>query len=178
MAKVTYAKKANMGFARAAATHANLKRGGVFMQQIKKILYPMDLTAKNEKIIPYVQSMAQAHQAQVHILNVVEDIKTWAGFYVPHLNLDDLSDQMITGAQKKLKEYVSEHMGDPANLTLNVVVGDPAICIVDYVTQNGIDLVVMGTHGRSGLEHAIMGSVAEKVLRKTPAPVFIINTAH
>ena len=148
------------------------------MLELKKILFALDLSANNQKLIPYVESMAQAHGADLHILNVVEDINAWAGFYVPHLNLEELTDEMVKGARKKLAEYVSEFMGEPSKYTLKVMVGDPAQCIVQYVEENGIELVLMGTHGRSGLEHAIMGSVAEKVLRRTPAPVMVVNTAR
>lgn len=148
------------------------------MLELKKILFALDLSADNKKLIPYVESMARAHGAQLHILNVVEDINSWAGFYVPHLNLEELTGEMVKGARKKLKEYVAEFMGDPNRYTLDVMVGDPAQSIVEYVQDNNIELVIMGTHGRSGLEHAIMGSVAEKVLRRTPAPVMVVNTAR
>lgn len=142
---------------------------------LKEILFPVDLSADNHKILPFVKELAAKLGGNLHVLNVVEDIEGYASFYVPHTSLDKLSGEVVNAASQKLSEFAAQHLADMGHITTKVVMGDPARLIVDYVKENGIQVVVMGTHGRTGLEHVIFGSVAEKVVKNSPVPVMTIN---
>jgi nucleotide-binding universal stress UspA family protein len=82
--------------------------------------------------------------------------------------------EIVQGAEKKLEEFVEEHF-QGVSPKAKVVLGDAAEEVLNYVRSEGIDLVIMGTHGRKGLEKVVFGSVAERVLQKSPVPVLTIN---
>ena len=77
-------------------------------------------------------------------------------------------------AEKKLQEFVGEHFRTDSP-KMQVLLGDPAEEILKYAQSEGIDLIIIGTHGRKGLEHIIFGSVAERVVKKSPVPVLTVN---
>jgi nucleotide-binding universal stress UspA family protein len=86
--------------------------------------------------------------------------------------LQELADQ----AAKHLGEWrrEAEGLGAPS-VAATTAIGEPAVEIVGYAKEHGIDLLVLGTHGRTGLEHALMGSVAERVVRRARCPVLTVH---
>jgi nucleotide-binding universal stress UspA family protein len=78
-------------------------------------------------------------------------------------------------AEKAMNRVCEEQLQDCPNFQKRIVSGDPATTILKAIDSEGIDLVIMGTHGRKGLEHAIFGSVAENVVKKSPVPVLVVN---
>jgi nucleotide-binding universal stress UspA family protein len=145
------------------------------MVEIKNVLYPIDFSDNNRKILPYVKLVTQKLGASLHLINVIRDLNNYAGFYVPHTNLEGLIRDIAAEADKKLQEFVEENLGDIEEVKTKVVTGNPANEIVAYVKEAGIDLIVMGTHGRTGLDRAIFGSVAEKVVKHSTVPVMTVN---
>jgi nucleotide-binding universal stress UspA family protein len=89
--------------------------------------------------------------------------------------LDNFEEELVQRAEKKLQEFTSEFFADNPGARSKVVSGDPAEEILNYIEAESIDLVMMGTHGRKGLEKAIFGSVADQVVKKSPVPVMTIN---
>jgi nucleotide-binding universal stress UspA family protein len=140
----------------------------------KAILFPVDFSENNLRVAPCVQDMLAAHGSILHLLYVVRDISHFAGFYVPHSSLDGMLQDVTQGAQRKLDQFRQDHFAD-ARVVARVLVGEAAEGIVAYARDNRIDLIVMGTHGRRGLEHAIFGSVAEKVVKNSAVPVLTVN---
>ena len=106
---------------------------------------------------------------------MLEDIHHYAGLYVPHPSLGTLETELMKGAQEKLKDFQEEHLYGKI-VRSAVVVGDPAEEIIRYASDNDIDLILMGTHGRKGLDRVIFGSVVEKVVKSSPVPVLTVNT--
>jgi len=145
------------------------------MDGFKNILYPVDLAETSLKIIPFVRTMADKFQAKIHLLNVVQDLENLSGFYVPHPSLEIFAKELNTAAQEKLRQFHDEHMADMPDVEYATILGDPAEQIVKYVKDQGIDLIIMGTHGKKGLDKLIFGSVAEKVVKMSPVPVLTIN---
>ncbi|MBU0515970.1 MAG: universal stress protein [Proteobacteria bacterium] len=148
------------------------------MVEIKQILYPIDFSDNNRKIVPYVQMMAAKLGAGLHLLNVLRDLDAYAGFYVPHTNIEALIGEIAGQADQKMQEFVESDLADVSSVKTRVVTGDPAREIVKYAQENDIGLIVMGTHGRSGLDRAIFGSVAEKVVKHSTVPVLTVNPHH
>lgn len=140
----------------------------------RNVLFPVDFSENNLRVVPYVQDVAAAHGSTLHLLYVVRDLSHFAGFYVPHPNLDGMVQEVAQGARRKMEQFVQTHFPD-AQATGRVLVGDAADAIIKYARENMIDLIIMGTHGRRGLEHAIFGSVAEKVVKNSPVPVLTVN---
>lgn len=148
------------------------------MAEIKQILYPIDFSDNNRKIVPYVQMMAAKLGAGLHLLNVLRDLDAYAGFYVPHTNIEALIGEIAGQADQKMQEFVEANLAGVSSVKTKVVTGDPAREIVKYANENGMGLIVMGTHGRTGLDRAIFGSVAEKVVKHSKVPVLTVNPYH
>ncbi len=89
--------------------------------------------------------------------------------------MDAFQKEALEGAEKALHRVCEEELKSCPNFQKRIVSGDPATKILKTIESEGIDLVIMGTHGRKGLEHTIFGSVAENVVKKSPVPVLTIN---
>jgi nucleotide-binding universal stress UspA family protein len=144
------------------------------MHAFKKILFPVDLSGISPKIVPYVREMMAKFDAEVHLLFVARILQHFTSIYVPHPSVYQFEGEIVKGAEKKLEEFTEEYFEDDP-CKGKVVLGDPAQEILNYVQSEGIDLIVMGTHGRKGLEHVIFGSVAERVVTNSPVPVLTVN---
>jgi nucleotide-binding universal stress UspA family protein len=142
------------------------------MKTFKNILFPIDFSESSKKIIPYVISMAQAFKSQVHLLYVVRDFKYLTSFHVPHPSLDRLEDEVLENAKKMISRVGEEHFN--ACIT-RVLTGDAASEIITYAQTEKIELIIMGTHGRKGLDRTFFGSVAGNVVKNAPVPVMVIN---
>ena len=152
--------------------------------RIKKILYATDLSENSAYAFRYAVNSAQQHGAKIHILHVMEEIKTniLAAYYeleklqeIREKGKEEIKDRI----QKRLETFCQrELMKDPECRDLvastEVVEGDPAAEILRKADELGADLVVMGTHGKGLLEHAFLGSVSEKVLHRIKIPVLTI----
>jgi nucleotide-binding universal stress UspA family protein len=145
------------------------------MVKIERILYPCDLTQHSSKILDYVLSVSEKYDAAVYLLHVVQDLNQWGGLYVPHRSLDLEQKQVLKNAEKTLERFCTKNLRGCPIFQKRIVSGDPTMEILKTIDSEGIDLVVMGTHGRKGLEYTLFGSVAAKVVRKSPVPVLTIN---
>jgi len=145
------------------------------MHDFKKILFPLDLSESAAKIVPFVKSLASRYDARVHLLFVARVFDYFTSMYVPHPSVSQFEKEVIEGAEKRLYEFADENFAAVAGTRTQVVAGDPSEEILGYIAAHGIDLVVMGTHGRKGLDKVIFGSVAERVVKSSPVPVMVVN---
>ncbi len=143
--------------------------------KFKKILFPVDLSETSPKIVPFVTSMAEKFDSKVHILFVARAFQYFTSIYVPHPSIDMFENEIFEGAQKSLREFAEEYFKDTDRIKTAVVKGDAAEEILNYIKKEGIDLLIMGTHGRKGLDKVIFGSVAEQVSKTAPVPVMLVN---
>lgn len=143
------------------------------MLSIDRILWPTDLSQGAERALPHAAALADWHDADLHVLNVREgapDVQAEMKEAFP-LSSGDLADVID-------KTSPPSQSVDPNALSLvqeQVDEEAPAESIVSYVEAHGVDLVVMGTHGRRGLRRLLIGSVAETVLRTAPCPVLMVR---
>jgi nucleotide-binding universal stress UspA family protein len=144
------------------------------MQFVNNILFPVDLSEVSPKIVPYVKEMAVKFDAEVHLLFVARILQHFTSIYVPHPSVNKFEAEIVKGAEKKLQEFTDEYFKG-VRCKAKVVTGDAAEEILDYVQSEGIDLIIMGTHGRKGIERIVFGSVAERVVKKSPVPVLTVN---
>ena len=146
------------------------------MVEIKKILFPCDFTNNSSKILPYVLSVSEKYDSMIYLLHVVQDLSKWySGIYDSRISMDLYQKEALKGAERCMDRLCEEQLQSCPNFQSRLVSGDPATEILKTIDSEGIDLVVMGTHGRKGLEHTIFGSVAENVVKKSPVPVLVIN---
>ena len=144
------------------------------MITIKTILVPTDFSECSDAAVKYGRAMADTFGASLHLLHGVQDPYTqpWAAEAVP-APLGDMLAQWQAQARVRLQELMPE--GARADVMVAVQVGSPFQEIVRYAEEQAIDLIVIGTHGRGPLGHMLLGSVAEKVVRKAPCPVLTVR---
>ena len=141
------------------------------MIALRRILAPTDFSECAKRARSYATELAKRFDAELHMLHVVQPIAlpTYVGPVLD--NLHDLEE----AARKELEEWEDPQFEPSMRLARRVVTGPPFVEILRYARQNEIDLIVVGTHGRAGLMHALVGSVAEKVVRKSPCPVLTVR---
>jgi nucleotide-binding universal stress UspA family protein len=145
------------------------------MKEIKKILFPVDLSETSEKIVPYVQTMAEKFNAEVHLLFVARMLDYFVSIYVPHPSIDQFVGEVTEGAKRRLNEFAEDHFSHFKKAEPTVISGDATEEIIRYIDERKIDLLIMGTHGRKGLDKVIFGSVADRVSKTATIPVMLIN---
>lgn len=143
------------------------------MKQVQKILFPIDLSEKFETLLPWVSTFVKAFDATLYVLFVAQDLKSIS--FIPHLSIDKLQQEALSAAQEKMAGAKQEFFKDFKKLETRVAMGSPAEKILDVAKEEGIDLIIMGTHGRKGLEAKIFGSVCLKVARDADVPVLTIH---
>jgi nucleotide-binding universal stress UspA family protein len=145
------------------------------MPEIEKILFPCDLSGNSIKILPYALSVSEKYGSRIYLLHVVQDVVKWGTFYAPRFSWEQCQEEALKHAEKAMEEICEEQLKGYLNFQRIIFLGDPVEQILKTTESEGIDLVIMGTHGRKGLEHTVIGSVAEKVVQRSPVPVLVIN---
>lgn len=150
---------------------------------MKKILIAIDYNPTAQHIAESGYSLAKSMNAEVTILHVVADYTYYSSLdYSPVLGFDSFSNlgalqsNTVIELQNAAKDYlekIKNHLGDESIRTL-VKEGDTGDAVLSAAKELNVDIIVMGTHGRRGLDKILMGSVAEKVLRHSEVPMFII----
>jgi nucleotide-binding universal stress UspA family protein len=145
------------------------------MIDLHRILVPIDFSKHSQNAVKYAAAFAEKFAAELHLLHVVQDLS----LFVPDVisgtpPLLPPADQMVAAVRESLDRLAQEQL---AKLTVHrdVREGTPFYEIIAYAREKDIDLIVMGTHGRGLLAHMLMGSVAEKVVRKAPCPVLTVR---
>lgn len=146
------------------------------MITLKKILVPTDFSEFSTHAVKYGCEFARRFGAELHLVSVVEDVYP----LIPESGMLLPSAANYLTELKQSAEATLASRPDPAwvqGLTVvrEVLIGAAFLEIIRYAKEQDIDLIVIGTHGRTGLIHALMGSVAEKVVRKAPCPVLTVR---
>ena len=142
---------------------------------VKKILFPTDFSGGSANALPYAADMAKHYGAKLYLLHVIQDIAEATGWYVPHVSLDELYRDIEKNAAKEMDRYGVEELRGIKDIERIVVKGRPYDEILKFARENKADLIVIGTHGRKGLDRVIFGSTAEKVVRDAPCPVLSVR---
>jgi nucleotide-binding universal stress UspA family protein len=140
------------------------------MIEPRRILAPTDFSAYSTEAMEYACSLVEKYNAELHLLHVLEMHASSTPVFAGGLALTSRVQESREAAEKELLKVASGH--DAIRTT---VVGPPFLEILRYARDNEIDLIVMGTHGRSGLAHVLVGSVAERVVRKSSCPVLTVR---
>ena len=144
----------------------------------KKILVPLDGSELAEQVIPHVEALVQGGSVQeVTFLRVIESPMRSFGvdYVITEEEEQKLKLRRTQDAQEYLKQLTDRHQSLGATLSTNIVEGRADERIVEYATQEHADMIVMATHGRSGVSRWLMGSVADRVVRWSCIPVLIVR---
>ena len=145
------------------------------MITLKNILVATDFSDCSDAAFLYGRNFARAFDATVHLLHVVSDLSSHVVQAGVVMDLDELQRDLEDEARKRLDAIAEAEKGvlrvRPVVLTSSAT----AHAIVGYARDEAIDLIIVGTHGRTGLTHFVMGSVAQHVVRAAPCPVLTVR---
>lgn len=145
------------------------------MINLQHVLLPTDLSQQAEAATPYALELARTFKAKLHLLHVVEEPAPYTYVFVDYKHERKQLEEL---ARDKLDNWVLPNEEDGLEIERRVSFGSPFQAIIEDAKQHKIDLIVMGTHGRSAIPHLIMGSVAENVVRKALCPVLTARPAQ
>jgi nucleotide-binding universal stress UspA family protein len=145
------------------------------MKDFKTILFATDFSESSDYAFQYAYSLAKKFEARLLLVHVINEPVDLRGFYVPHISFEKLEEEIEEGAKKMMEKFCRTHIRDYDNYETLIVPGIPYDEVIKKATENSADLIVLGTHGRTGLDHVLFGSTAEKIVRKSPVPVMTIR---
>ena len=149
-------------------------------RNVTTILVPTDFSEPSDAALDYAATLAAKVGAALHLLHVFEDPYVTGGAFAAEMYAPippDLRESLYQEAKARLAGRLAKIGGAKFNATAEVYSGPTAKAIVEYAKTNEIDLIVMATHGRGGMAHLLLGSVAERVVRTAPCPVLTVRTA-
>jgi len=142
--------------------------------ETKKILWPTDFSKSAKQALPYVTSLGEKYQAEIHVLYVIEELayhESWYGeFDLSHIEKSHAWEK--EKGRERLDEICEKHLEGCPLYIKHISIGDPAQEILNLIEKEKVDMVVMANRGRKG--HFQFGSVAEKVVKNSPIPVVTI----
>jgi nucleotide-binding universal stress UspA family protein len=141
--------------------------------KVKRILVPIDFSDCSKKALQYALPLAKEHQAAITLLYVVAPAYS-AGEY-GGIDYAQLEASMKDGGEKELAKLAIDEVGGEVSTDTLVRVGSPPREIVELARSLPADLIVISTHGRTGLKHVVLGSVAEHVVQRAPCPVLVVR---
>lgn len=149
------------------------------MPAITKILAPVDFSDGSRAALSWASFMAERFGARLEVLHVWEPAAhitpseiLWLGSSDDHA---ELAKRMTRDLTDKLETFVAEVLGEGAKVGMHVEAGYPSHSILSWLESRGYDLAVLGTHGRTGLPHLLMGSVSERIVRTSPCAVLTVR---
>jgi nucleotide-binding universal stress UspA family protein len=142
-----------------------------------KILYPTDFSELSKQALPWVKRMAKALNASVHCLYVVHDPKiyTYDAGWGTMVQLPPVEER-VEAVKKQMDQFIADNMGETDGAESEVAVGVPFVEILRRAEELDAAMIMMTTHGHTGLSHVFFGSTTEAVLRKAKCPVMSIRS--
>ncbi len=142
--------------------------------EVKKILWPTDFSDNAEHALPYVTSLGEKYQTEVHVLYVISGLanhEPWYGEF-DQSHIEKIHEWERKTAEKRLNEICEKYLDGCPLYVKHIATGDPAKEILKLAEKEKVDMVVMASHGRKG--HFHFGSVAERVVKNAPVPVVTV----
>jgi nucleotide-binding universal stress UspA family protein len=142
--------------------------------QLKRILVPIDFSDCSRKALQYAIPLAKQYEGTLTLLSVVSPITPGLGDYAG-LDLTTLEADLRSNEARRLAELYRVEVREEVPADRLVRVGSPALEIIRVAKQLPADLIVISTHGNTGIKHVLLGSVAEHVVRRAPCPVLVVR---
>ncbi len=142
---------------------------------IKKVLVPVDFSDYSKSALNYAVDFAKHFNAQLFLIYVVEPVIYPPDFSMGQIAVPSIDLDMDKRAKEELENLVQKQI--PKELTTKTIVktGKPFVEIIDTASEINADIIIIATHGHSGVEHILFGSTAEKIVRKAPCPVLTLR---
>lgn len=144
---------------------------------IRRILVPVDFSEYGGPALAYAKDLAAVYQAQLDLLHVVEEVGLPSAYGSGNpVRFTVSMSELQANSRHALSAIGKQILSDEVPFEVHALIGNAALDLVDFVDLHDIDLIVMTTHGRTGIRRLVIGSVAEKVVRMAPCPVFTVKS--
>ena len=144
------------------------------MATLTKILCALDLSEHSTVVAEHASMLARLANAKIHVVYVAPTMTQYTGFHVAPNTIDGFVGEIVTGAESAMLDFVNSHF-EGLDVESEVTVGYAKEEILASAKKFGADIIVMGTHGRTGIDRILFGSVAEKVVVESDIPVVTIR---
>lgn len=143
----------------------------------QRILFPTDFSELAVHALDYARGMAEAFSAKLFCLHVADDAQLyWGAAGVEGVPIGPSADELLAIGKKRMEHFAARYLAEIVPPpTTHVCLGRPYDEIVKYASQEGIDLIVLATHGRGAFAQALLGGTADKVVHKAPCPVLTVR---
>lgn len=145
------------------------------MPNFDKILFATDFSESSGHAFTYALTLAKQFNGRLTIMHVINEPVDLRGFYVPHVSFENLEKEIEEGAQKMMETFVAQNVAGFSNYETAIVTGVPWEEVLKRAESDGSSCIVLGTQGRSGIDHLLFGSTAERVVRKAQCPVVTVR---
>ncbi|MDP1676951.1 MAG: universal stress protein [Bacteroidota bacterium] len=146
------------------------------MIEVKKILVTTDLSTASHSAIEYAAWLSRKENASVTLFYSVDNLPTVA-YHTVDLTFDKFRNEILQHEVQRLQDYAQKiECSFPKKLNVIMTVGNAAQMIVQQAKEEKFDIIVMNTHGRTGIQHILLGSVAERVVRTAECPVLTVKS--
>ena len=145
------------------------------MVTFNEVLVPTDFSDHSLRALDYAVDIARKFSSRITLISVVEPLLQAVDMSWTTVDFDELDRSHREAAAARAAEIVAERVPSDISCEIVTVMGKPFLEIVKYAKEHNMDLIVMATHGHGALAHTLLGSVAEKVVRKAPCPVLTVR---
>ncbi len=145
------------------------------METIKKILVPIDFSDYSKKALKYTIDFAKQFNAEIILVYVIEPLMYPADLSMGQMIIPQSTVDLGEKSKAELEVLAKNEIGDLLNFDTIVKTGKPFIEIIETAAETDSDLIIISTHGHTGVEHLLFGSTSEKVVRKAPCPVLTLR---
>lgn len=142
---------------------------------IKKILVPIDFSDYSKSALKYAQDFSEYFNAEIILIYVVEPMVYPPDFSMGQIAIPAIDIELDKKAKIELEKLAHREINPNIKYQIVIKTGKPFVEIIQTASELDIDLIIIATHGHSGVEHILFGSTAEKVVRKAPCPVLTLR---
>lgn len=143
--------------------------------KINKILVPIDFSDYSKSALRYAVNFAKLFNAEILLIYVVEPVIYPPDFSMGQIAIPTVATEFDERAREELNKLAKNEIPQEIRVTTLIKSGKPFVEIIDTASEADVDLIIIATHGHSGVEHILFGSTAEKVVRKAPCPVLTLR---
>lgn len=140
-----------------------------------KILVPIDFSDYSKMALDYAVEFAKKFNSQLFLIYVIEPIVYPSDFGLGQVPMSSIDMEIQSRAEDEMQKLVNEKVPKETKVSWIIRVGKPFIEIINEAKEKDCDLIIIATHGHTGIEHILFGSTAEKVVRKSPIPVLVVR---
>ena len=143
--------------------------------EIKKILVPIDFSDYSKNSLKYAVNFADQFNSEITLIYVVEPVIYPPDFSMGQIAIPSVNAEWDLKAKEELEKLAKQEIPESVKVSVKIKTGKPFLEIIDTAAEENVDLIIIATHGHSGVEHILFGSTAEKVVRKAPCPVLTLR---